>query len=209
MPIYDTVELSVRGLATTQQHIHTLHFRYTDILATEALLIAAWQGAPQTAYRALFATAASPIQLIHAQQVCGTVPLRAAVEVAPLVAATAGTRVNDPEVSPSFCASLVGVKTALAGRTRQGRFFLGGLYDADYTGNLMNAPYITLLTNYVNALMTAFVTPVLPQFQLVVHSRKLAAVPGTQCQDSSTPVTNLLVSNRPTTMRSRKFGHGQ
>lgn len=206
----DTLMLSVRGTVGGQQHIHTLHFRAgTTTAAPETDLITAWMGAPFAAYRALFRTTFNPALLIRASQVCGSLPLRSPAEVAPATAAQVGTRGLAGDDMPSFLAALVSIKTTLAGRTRIGRFFIGGLNELDCSGNALQTGLITVLQAYVDALKAAFVTPGAPEFRLVVHSRKLASQePPLDCLVSSAPVTNLIVSTAPTTMRSRKMGHG-
>lgn len=204
----ETYLLVVRGNMFGAMHIHTLHFREGASALGEAGLLTAWQGAPMTAYRGCFHNSSTPTLSLKVQKVCGTAPLPAAVEVIPTTPNQLGTRTTVGDGMPTYVACVVSEKTALAGRTRQGRFFLGGLFEADNSYNTLAPAYITIVQAYVDALKAAFVTPAGPDFRLVVHSRELASQPGTQCQDSSTPVTNLVINTSPTTMRSRKAGHG-
>lgn len=215
MPINDTVQLSVIGTVGSINHVHTMHFRYNDVLSSDADLAAEFNTNLITAYRAMFGTADTPAITVRVQQVCGAVPLRAAAEVAPAVAA--GTRVltGIGEPLPTWLAQVVSVRTALAGRSRRGRMFLGGLYEWDVFQNIMTGALTPdsrseLAATYVGALQARYFAAAHPtnRYQLVVHSSKLASVPGTQCQDSSTPVTAFVLRANVGSMRSRYPGSG-
>lgn len=216
-------QLSVIGTVSSQQHIHTLHFKEVPgtLLGTD--LITNWTTSAMTQYRACFAIGQNPVQLIRAQKVCGNVPLPAADEVVPAVGSQTGTRpTSSSEALPSFVASLVSLKGMYAGRRYQGRFFLGGMLEIDTNENNMGAPYTALVQAYCDALRAAYVTPGVPAWRLFNFSRLLAygdpnhtkaglpdpIAPVGACQLAGSDVTNLIVSNRPTTMRSRKLGHG-
>ena len=104
------------------------------------------------------------------------------------------------------------MRTASAGKSRRGRFYIGGLWENDVSGNSVVVgavdhgdaldAYIVALARYVaSGASTAL-------YRLVVHSHKLSLVPGTQCQDSSTPVTGFIRRVTVGTMRSRMPGHG-
>lgn len=208
--VNDTVLFTVRGLVTGQRHLHTLHFRALAPLADEQNVIDFWQADCRATYRALFGDTQSPCIEYKVQQICGTVPLRAPIaenEVAPNIVGATGAYVNP---TPSFVASLTSVKTALAGRTRQGRYFIGGLDESQVSANTLVNSIPAALVAYSDALLGAFGPGGTHAgvWALVVHSKKLASVPGTDCQDSSTIVTGMVVSPNPTTMRSRKLGHG-
>lgn len=209
--------LSVKGLVHGQQHQHSLHFRTNVPLLNGAGLVTAWSGAPMTAYRACFNVYGYPTQLIQAQMVCGQTPVPGATEVVPAVALQAGTRSttsDDPQ--PAFIAALVNEKGTLAGRSRSGRFFLGGLFESDVVGDYIQAPHIARIQAYIDALKTLFVTPSTPDWRLFCYSQLLATgrpgsdppIPVHQCQDAGSDTAQLIVSNRVTTMRSRKLGHG-
>ena len=205
----DTYELIVQGIVADTQHIHTLHFRQVTPALKAEDLVTSYMSVANATYRGIFSSGDRPWMIVKAHPVCGTPPLEAGYEVATSAPNDAGTRTGTFDSAASFVAGLVTLKTGLAGRTRQGRFFLGGLHDADYARNDVGAGYVTMLNAYCNALKAAYVTPgTSAAWRLVIHSRKLAAVPGTQCQDSSAPVTTLTVSPYVTTMRSRKKGHG-
>lgn len=218
MAINDTMALAVKGVVGGQDHVHTLHFRVKTALPTEADLIAAWEANCGATYRSLFIANDSPVQLISAAHVCGTLPLRATAELAPaspVGTRIAGTGVAGSERAPSWLAQVVSVRTASAGRSRRGRFYVGGLLEYDINGNDLSInvntspPRWAAIADYIANLMTAFVTlPSPTDFTLVVHSHKLAAVPGTQCQDSSTPVTGMIRRLAIGSMKSRKPGSG-
>lgn len=208
MAVNDTWGLIVRGTVSGSQHIHTLHFRELggDFLGSD--LVTAWEAGAGAAYRGMFPTHQPCVQYIKAEKVCGSLPFPAPVEVVPAAGAMMGTRATAAaEGLPAFVAACVIERGTLAGRSRSGRFFIGGLMETDNNTNDLAPAYITLVQNYANALKAAFVTPSAPNWRLVTHSRLLAQ-PGVQCDVSSTPVANLLVNARPTTMRSRKIGHG-
>lgn len=211
MPLNDTAQLSVIGTVHGQQHIHTLHFRNQDGTATTQGLIDGWQANARTAYRALFHTADSPCELYRAQVVCGSLPLPAAseeAEAAPNIVGS-GTK-GATERAPAWLAALVSVRTASAGKSYRGRFFIGGIYEGDFVADNLTAATIAGMTAYTNALIAAYVTPTTGTngWRWVVHSRKLSAVPGSQCQNTSSLVTGVLVRAAVASMKSRKPGRG-
>jgi hypothetical protein len=208
MATNDTFEFACRGVVNGTQHIHTLHFRQVDPVLDGGNLITHWQTNCQTAYRGLFHNSQTPVLNLKAAKVCGATPLPAPVEVGVTGATTFGTRTTTGDNLPAFVACQVALKGTLAGKSRQGRFFLGGLWEADNVGNDLTAAYLLLVQAYIDVLKAQYVTGTPTAWQLVVHSRKLAAVPGTACQDSSDRVANIIANTRPTTMRSRKYGHG-
>lgn len=219
----DTLLLQVKGQANTQTHIHTLHFRVNGAGDAPNALMDQYMSACAVAYRACFTTASTPIQMLRVDHVCGSVPLTAPVERNIVFASGQGSKVQTPQIVPAYMAAVVAEKSTLAGRRRQGRFFLGGLDVACLNGDNISTAYQGQIQAYCNALLAAFVTPPSPSLQLVVHSRYLARphaayvdgsgntvpayTPG-NCQEISAPVAQLVVSGRATTMRSRKVGHG-
>lgn len=209
MAINDTAQLAVKGTVGGQDHVHTLHFRAIDAIANEQGLIDAWQANARTAYRNIFKNTDTPVDIITASHVCGAIPLRALaqeVEVAPNRVGGEGNDTSQP--LPTFNAGVVSVRTAFSGKSRRGRFYIGGLSEANTDGNTLGALQARIQA-YVTALLAAFTgAGSMGGWQLVVHSRKLAAVPGTQCQDSSALVTAMIVRAEVGTMRSRKLGHG-
>lgn len=222
MSVNDIWNLQVRGTVFGTQHIHSLHFRETALAANVGDLRTAYEGAPLTAYRALFPSHQPPVQMIRYAKVCGGVPLPAPTEIPVTGAASMGTRsVGTAEGMPSFIASLVTVRSTTAGRRYNGRFFIGGLVETDCNTNDLQSGYITLLQAYCSALTAAFVTPSSLPFEAFVFSNLLAdgrpanspgqppaAVAAVQCGDAGAKVVSYTASTRPTTMRSRKLGHG-
>ena len=209
MSVNDTWELIVRGTSAGTMHIHTLHFREISLAAGGGqALIDDWEAQCLTTYRGLFQIGQHPVNLLRATKVCGTVPLPTATEEVFTFTAGQGTRpIGSSQVSPSFLAITVAEKGVSAGRSRSGRFFLGGSFESDIDTNDHTAAYVALVQGYCNLLTTRYITPSASSFQLVTHSRLLAAT-GVSCEVSSTPVQQLVVNPRVTTMRSRKVGHG-
>lgn len=209
MSVNDTVQLTVQGTVAGQTHIHTQHFRYLDPTSTEQGLIDAWQASARTAYRNMFNNTDLPVILLRASQVCGAIPLRAPVEEIEAGANQAGTLSYAGQRAPSWLAVVFSERTAFAGKSRRGRFYIGGLYEAAITGNDVESTAMTVYTAYRDALMNTFgPSGTNNLYRLVVYSRKLASVPGTQCQDSSTVITSMGVNVELGSMKSRKPGSG-
>ena len=209
MAVNDTVRLTVQGTADTQDHFHTLHFRYLDPTSNEQGLIDAWQAGCRTAYRNCFVTADAIVKVLEAAQVCGTIPLRAPVEEAEAAGSQNGTITGVGDRAPSWLAAVTSLRTASAGRSRRGRYFLGGLMENEIVGNDLSSGHKTTVEAYAAALMGVFgPSGTSNLYRLVVYSRKLASVPGTQCQDSSTVITSTLVNSAIGSMKSRKPGRG-
>jgi hypothetical protein len=209
MATNDTIQLAVKGVVGGQEHVHTLHFRIWDPTKFEQDLIDHYQANARTEYRALFRTVDTPCQVYTARQVCGSVPLRAPAEEAETAPLSLGTGTGSSEVLPQYTAAVVSVRTALAGKSNRGRFFIGGMLEEHQTAGVMGAGYKAILQAYATKLLTTYTgTTPAGGFSLVVHSRTLAAVPGTDCTDSSHPVTAMIVRDTLGTMRSRKIGHG-
>lgn len=209
MAINDTAQLAVIGTVGGVRHIHTLHFRHLDPALTEQNVIDAWQAQARTAYRDLFHPSDLPIERYVCAQVCGSVPLRAPVEEVEVDPNRAGTLASTGQLLPTFNAAVVSVRTALAGRSRRGRFFLGGLREDYVAGNVLDPNYLSRVQTYINALLAAFgPSGSVGSERLVVHSRKLASSPTVACQDSSTLVQGMIARANPGTMRSRKLGSG-
>jgi hypothetical protein len=207
MAVNDTYFFTAQGLLAGRNYVHTLHFR--EGLTTPGgnpaqALINEWQAACQTAWLAAHTNAYQLVRLT-AQRICGSPPLPSRVEEG---VGLVGTRTATGDPLAPWLAIAVNEATGLAGKSRHGRFFMSGGYENDVTGeNLVTGAnqWVTLATAYVTALTTAFVLPADPfDFELVVHSRKLADIPGTQCNVSSEPVTTLGLVSRLTTQRSRR-----
>lgn len=209
MAINDTAQLSVIGSVLGQEHVHTLHFRHTGPGGDESVLIDEWQASARTAYRALFSTVDQPAIRYVGRQVCGTIPLRAPDEETEVPATAFGTRTTATDPLSPFMAAVFSVRTASSGRSRRGRFYVGGIYEGDQSGGNLTSAYQTLMGAYVTALLGAFgPSGTSGQFRMVVHSRLLAAVPGQLCENSSTLVTGILARPVLGTMKSRRPGSG-
>jgi hypothetical protein len=216
MALNDTVQLSVKGRVSGQTHVHTLHFRHTIAGTTDQLLAEDFNVNLMAAYKGIFKTTDDPAQLISVQQVCGTVPLRAGVEVTPTLAAGTRTSPNFTQPMPSWLAAQWSVRTALAGRSRRGRNYFGGLDEFDSNLNDLNINPVDTASSY--ARVVAYRDALLARYgvggvqagawALVVHSHKLSLVVGQQCQNSSTIVTGIIVRTAVASMKSRKPGSG-
>jgi hypothetical protein len=210
MALNDTSILAVQGTWVGQRHIHTLAFRSQVIGDAEQALIDEWQSACRTAYRAIFPGGHNPVELLTARQVCGALPLRAAVEEVEPPATGSGTRSVVEAVLAPWLTGLISVRTASAGKSRRGRNFIGGLAESDILGSTISGPWITAVTAYYTALMNTFgPSGTSTTWRWVIHSHKLALEPGAPpCQNTSTPVTGFIVRPTMTTMKSRKVGSG-
>lgn len=209
MAVNETYELALIGTLRGQAIITTHHFREVVPVAgppaPEQQLIDDWQASLQVAFRNCL-NASYSLVTIRVRKICGTAPLPEGVEEGVNVAGTRGiAAVNE---WPAWLALLVNEKTGTAGRSYRGRYFFPGVTDTDVDGDNFTTGAGTLWTlvgTYNDALLAAFgPSGTNPDWRLCVHSRKLAAVPGTQCQQSSTLVNALVRSIRPATMKSRK-----
>ncbi len=203
--INDTFLLQVKNTLSGQAYIHTLHFKTALVGADAGIqqnLIDAWQAAAQTQWLAAHPPAVS-LGEITAQRVCGALPLPAATIEAVNLAGTRSTT-NMGELAAPWLAALFRERTGLAGRNYAGRGFLAGLGEADFSGNSLVSAYTTVAQAYLTALAPFLEGGANVDWDLFVYSRKLAALPGAQCQTSGAPVTSLSLSNQLTTMRSRR-----
>ena len=225
----DVWMLSVKGTVSDTTHIHTLHFLQLADSVGGAELIQAWLTAADTAYRNMFSIYYKPCEEIEARMAAGVDPAYPAPSAySGTTAQQTGLRNTAGDHSPAFLACLVTEQGTLAGRRYSGRFFIGGLSETDVTLNSLVPAYIAVVQAYCDALKTAFVTPAAPDWRLFCYSGLLGQgdpnhttrnpVPGgarlatpvakVAPQLAGSPVANLIVSGRPTTMRSRKYGHG-
>lgn len=218
--------LAVIGTVTGEMHVHTLHFRSTvdpDGLAMSEDaymqgLIDSWQASCATSYRSCFNSAMSPVQNFRARKVCGSLPLPGGVDEAQAGGSTAGTGSGNEWTmgglgSPvsAWLATVTTLRTAYAGRSYRGRYYLGGLVQQgilidDYVG----PGRVANEGAYAAALLATYVTPadVDSPYSLFVWSRTLSALPGSQCQTSGADVTTLTPRFKLATMKSRKPGSG-
>lgn len=209
MALNDTYFFQAHGTLAGQVYIHTLHFREfgSPIVGDPAQsCINAWQAACQTLWLNAHPTTYT-LERLTCQRICGSLPLPVPVEES---VALPGVRMvgSTGELLAPWLALLVTERTALAGKSYRGRFFMSGGGESDISGTTISNGSLQwgdVAQQYVTALTNEFVNPVAPDlWQLVVHSRKLAAIPGTDCTDSSTPVTTLSRSLTLTSMRSRR-----
>jgi hypothetical protein len=206
----------MKGIVSGQVHVHTLNFRLMNAGINEQLLAEDWNTNLGAIYRDIFVAVDSPLQLVTAAHICGSVPLRASAEVTP--GASVGTRPNGGafQKQPSWLAAQWSVRTALSGRSRRGRNYFGGIHEGDTIGNdlvINGANQDTVwekLVAYRAALLARYGDggAQAPAARLVVHSHKLSLVSGQQCQDSSTLVTGIILRAPVATMKSRKPGSG-
>lgn len=209
MGISDCTQLTVRGVVAGQTHIHTLHFWHKQISLSDQGVIDEWQAGARLAYRNLFSSSDQPCQLYIARRVCGSLPLPAPVEEAEVAPNIVGTSGVTGERVPSWLAVVHSERTALAGRSRRGRFYIGGLWEAWVVGNDLDSAVLTTHRTYDSTLLSLFgPAGTSANFQLVVYSAKLASVPGTPCSSSSTAVGSILTNAPLGSMKSRKPGRG-
>ena len=207
MAINDTYFFTAQGLLQGRSYVHTLHFREGASVGAgnqAQNLINAWQGACQSAWLGAHRPNYTLTRLT-AQRICGSPPLPSRVEEG---VGLVGTRGTSGDELAGWLSVAVNEATGLAGKSRHGRFFMSGGMEQDVTiENLVGGAtgWLVPIQAYVTALSTGFVGVSDPfAWQLVVHSRKLASVPGTQCNQSSEPVISLGVVSRLTTQRSRR-----
>lgn len=207
MAVNETYKLSVVGSYRGQDIVHTLHFRevvFPGPGTFEQRIIDQWQANCRTSWVAQYGTGYIMSKL-RAEKVCGTLPLPVAVEETDTTPGTRGG-VGD---QPPWLACRIKENGVSAGRSRQGRFFVMVSFESDQDAGVIGAGTITLFQNYVNTLSRWLALGAdAAEARLVVHSRKLAAVPGAQCQDSSTLVGSYTVGTFLTTMRSRRSRTG-
>lgn len=207
MAVNDTYFFTAQGTYQGRNYVHTLHFRQGEVVPPgnpSQALIDAWQTACQSSWLAIHPSGYQLVRLT-AQRICGSPPLPSRVEEG---VGLPGTRSVVTQLLPPWLAVAVNESTGLAGKSRHGRFFISGGGEADVNGEQLETgagTWIAAINAYVAAL-TAFSvgTIATEDWVLVVHSRKLADIPGTQCNVSSEPVTALGVVARLTTQRSRR-----
>ncbi len=216
MAVNDIAQLSVVGTVGTQQHVHTLHFRYLTAGATDNALLVAWTATALASYKARFVITDTPVERLAARQVAGTAPFRAPAESAPSPNAGLRSAGSLGEPNPTWLAELVSERTALAGKRYRGRFYLGGLYEWDVIGNnlrlgLAETPRnaFDLGQDYINALLTGYgPSGTSTDYRLFVFSRTLSKVPGTLPQNQGADITGLLHRTTVNSMQSRRPGSG-
>lgn len=210
MAIGDIFELALTGAQSGQVVVNTYHCKQLATPTTpsgdpEQDLIDGWQAACQTAYRAMHGTGFSLAQ-ISARQVCGaTKPYRARKDESVNLAGTFATSLP----LAAWLASVVRERTALSGRTYQGRNFYVAPDESVVAGTALSAPYIALVDAYNAAIMSIWgPSGSSADWDLVVFSRKLNNNEAGHCSTDSAAVTSLSTSPYLTTMRSRRSRTG-
>lgn len=209
MAVNDVYMLSINGSYQGQEYIHTLHFRQEVPIGSPELqvLIDSWQAEAQAEWLAIHPSGAGNYVLntITASKVCGSLPLPAPVEEA---VGAAGTRLVAAQLLAPWLTLVVNERTAFAGRSYRGRFFLSGAGEDDVAGPsfvTVAGLYYDIVDDYVTALEGAY----LPggsdaNWALFVYSPTLADDPGIQCQNAGADVTSLSASTVLGTLRSRR-----
>lgn len=211
----DIAQLSVVGRVLGETHVHTLHFEYLTGTASEAGLAANWNAEVGTNWRAIFGADETPNLTVEARQVCGVGVLRAPSVEVPLN--QAGTRAfPGGEFAPSWLAMCVSEKTALAGKRYRGRFYVGGVWEADIDRNdfVTTAPPANTHRNNVQAYVTDLIATYGPagtnaDYRLFVYSRRLSQLqPASACNTRGARVTAMTLRPDICSMQSRRTGRG-
>jgi hypothetical protein len=192
-------------------------------------LVDDWNATCRTPYRGLFLAVDTPVQLVTARQVCGSIPLDATVEDAGgLQVGARAIPGGQTERLPSWLAQVVSVRSALAGRSRRGRFFVGGLLEQDVSGNDLVASSDPLenrrdglMPAYLSALAAAFIgAGGTSAYIAYIFSNTLAdgkpagpggvppAVAPVSCELAGAQVTTFLKRLPVGSMKSRRPGSG-
>lgn len=207
--VNDIYELRIVGVRGGQEIQNTLHFQSFTV-GTDASqqqdLIDSWQASSQASYLALMHSDYT-LSYLQAARVCGSTPLPAPNQEAVNLTGTRGA-IGAGDALPPWAAALVREKTAFRGREYAGRFFLNVSSDLDVSGTSLMAAYLTLVGNYITSLGSYLVGGADADWDLFVRSRKLAAQPGVQCQNTGAGVLSLSASPYLTTMRSRRSRTG-
>lgn len=208
----DTIQLSVMGRVTGQEHVHTLHLRSNTGGQSLQGAIDTWQAGCAATYRAMFmAGSDTPYEVVESRHVCGAGVLDAPAVEGIASGSQAGTRTfsGDGEPMPPFIACVATIRTGLAGRSYRGRNFFGGLFESDVAASTVLDAHRTRITNYLNAVMAVFGPGgTSADWSWVVFSRKLRAG-GMTCAQASNGVTSFIVRTEVSTQRSRKLGRGR
>ncbi len=209
MAMDDVTQLVIQGNVSGENHIHTIHARHRVGNATDQMLIDQWQAGCRSQYRLLFSITDSPCILYTARQVCGALPLRAPVEEGEVSPNILGSTTKSGNVAPSWLAQVFSLRTALAGRSRRGRSFIGGLWETEINGNDIAGDRVNYGAGYKDALLATFgATGTSLDFQLAVWSQTLRDLPGSTCLGSATAVSAILQRTLIGSMKSRKPGSG-
>jgi hypothetical protein len=206
MAVNDTYFFKVTGQLRGVQYVHTLHFRALSLPVGGAdeqqALIDNWQTGSQALWLAAH-TSDYSMQTVSVQKICGGPPLPAPTVEATSLVGTRSSPIGEP-LSPWLCVR-ANEGTNLAGKSRHGAFYFSGGWEDDVNQDTIRTGWLTPITAYCTGLVVKYgLNGTDADWKLVVHSRKLAKVPGTQCQDSSAVVRSITPTPRLTTNRSRR-----
>jgi len=111
---------------------------------------------------------------------------------------------------PSVVAAVMKIRTGLAGPTRRGRIFLGGVPSIWQTDGTLNANGNLNYGQFMDRLRTAFSGPTpTTGLQLGVFSRTRYKIISSPFDDYWVPATQLAMASPLATMHSRKVGIGR
>lgn len=114
---------------------------------------------------------------------------------------------------PSFCSSLVSVRTSRAGKSGRGRIYLAGIPESASNQSFFDpsGPYWVALVAFAACLATKFIIGDPPgdnAWQMMVYSRKLGGNTLPIGNAGLAPVTNFVPRQQLATTNSRKVGRG-
>ena len=110
---------------------------------------------------------------------------------------------------PPANAVVVRIRTGLQGRTRRGRFFLGGVGDSLNNAGTLNGAGLTKVQQFMTAITTNFMgDDPLVGVTLGVFSRSRYSIISNPFDDYWKQATQLVAPGEIATMRSRKVGVG-
>lgn len=205
----DIYLLQVRGTKGAQDIVHTLHFLgdlTNDDPTLQQALINAWQASSQAAWLGI-AYGDYTLSDITCQRVCGSTPLPSPTVETVNLTGTRGALTAANSAAP-WLAMLSREATGFAGKSYRGRFFTPLPADTDCDFQTLTGTVTTLLQAYLTSLGSYLVGGANADWHLFVYSRKLASVPGVQCQNTGALVTSLSYSPYLTSMRSRRSRTG-
>jgi hypothetical protein len=202
----DIMQLVVEGTLLGQRYFNTSHYLQTAEHATpEQDLIDTWEAACETSWLA----AHPPRYTLAAYTVrhqAGPSPMRAPVQE---IANLAGTRTQSSTVdlAPWLCC-VVSLRTALAGRSRRGRWFISGGSENDVDQEVLLSTagqWRALVGTFVDNWFAAFKEGgTSANWDAVVYSRTIAGDPPTAYASATAKINFPLVRTALYSNRSRR-----
>lgn len=199
MAVGDTIQFSIIGTSQGQSHYNVWYYKVTAETGggiTFGEFITNWQTHTKAEYLACLGDTYTLLGYIVKRILPSVGPLYEA----PPTGDVEGTVVGAP--APSYQAAVIALRTGLVSRSGRGRTFLGAQVEENTettNGNLFTGAYQTL----VDALAAKMVDPIsitgaggTAELSMAVYSKLLNA---------SNAIIDALPSDRPATMRSRKF----